>query len=82
VDGALDAIRRTMTYVAASADHREAFARAPGEVLRTASAGLPPEDIERAVHALEEVLRIARFDWAANVQALLGITASVVRAKA
>jgi hypothetical protein len=81
MDGALDAIRRTMAYVNESAANCEAFARAPEEVLRRASAGLPPDDIERARLALEEVLRIARFDRATHAQALLGIAASVVRAK-
>src|SRR5262245_21206560 len=81
MDGALDAIRRTMDYVAANATNREAFARAPAEVLRAASVGIKPEDVQRAAAALEQVLRIARFDWATNAQALLGITASVVRAR-
>jgi len=80
MDGALDAIRRTMAYVNESAANAEAFARAPSEVLRSASAGLPPADIERAVLALEELLRIARFDRATHAQALLGIAASAVRA--
>ncbi len=79
-DGALDAVRRTMSYVGENAAHRAAFGRSPITVLRVAAAGLPPEDVERARRALEEVLGVATLDRSAQAQALLGIVASVLRA--
>jgi hypothetical protein len=79
-DGALDAIRRTMAYVAACAANGEAFSRGPIAVLRVAAEGLAPEDIHRAERALLEVLEVARLDRASSAQTLLGIAASVIRA--
>ncbi len=79
-NGALDAIRRTMAYVGASAANSDAFRQSPIEVLRTAAAGLAPEDICRAERALEDVLKVARIDPALHAQALLGVAASVIRA--